>query len=313
MTLASKTYRNPVSLPEMLMESEAMGNSAPFELEVAKIVDGKLAFDKQSGFSRALEQGFFFVEIPAEIDTTAGDLFVSHFHEPKSGDALDKFRGYREVTVPGEHQGYFDREHDQWENFYLEKKNWSLLPLSVQELGGKMAHLGLTILRNVLQYIEIKKDEWPAVSGGLSAGLGHQMLGFNHFRANKNVRGCKFHRDSGWVTILRSTEPGLLALIDGKLGAVNPRPNHFIVNFGSSIEVLTEKLAQPVRANIHGVVRTEQRLRQKNRTSYTVFLDSALDGHIYRYEHGTPKIIQSVAEFARQEVARAYDDNSIEL
>lgn len=294
----------------MLMESEAVRNCAPFELEMAKIVDGKLTFDRQSGFSRALEQGFFFVEIPPEIDTTPGDLFVSHFHEPKSGDVLDEFRGYREVKVPGEYQGYFDRERDQWENFFIEKQNWNLLPLTVQDLGRKMAYLGITILRNVFQYINIEKDRWPAISGGLSEDFGHQLLAFNHFRANKSVRGCKFHRDSGWVTILRSTEPGLLALIDGKLGAVNPLPGYFIVNFGSSIEVLTERLIQPVRANIHGVVRTEQRLRQKNRTSYTIFLDSALDGNIYRYEHGKPRIIQSVKEFLDQEVLRSYDDNA---
>lgn len=306
----SETYRNPVRLPGMFTESEALGKCATFQLETSKIIGDQLVFDRPAGFGKALEQGFFLAEIPSDIDTTPGDLFSSHFHEPKCGDVLDEFRGYREVRVPGEYQGYFDREHDQWENFYLEKKNWSFIPVSVKALGEKMAALGITILRNVFQYIGINRDEWPTVSGGLSEGLGHQMLAFNHFRANKRVRGCKFHRDSGWVTILRSTEPGLLALISGKIGAINPLPHYFIVNFGSSMEILTERLACPVRANIHGVVSTERRLTQKNRTSYTMFLDSALEGNIYRYEHGVPRVVQSVAEFAIQEVTRTYDDDT---
>ena len=32
---------------------------------------------------------------------------------------------------PGAYQGYFDREHDQWENFYIEQANWALLPAGV--------------------------------------------------------------------------------------------------------------------------------------------------------------------------------------
>ena len=84
------------------------------------------------------------------------------------------------------------------------------------------------------------------------------MFGFNHFRTSKPIRGSKFHRDSGWVTVLRSTEPGLIAYIDGQLRSINPLPGHLIINFGSSMEVLSEHLSRKVHANVHGVARTER-------------------------------------------------------
>jgi len=136
------------------------------------------------------------------------------------------------------------------------------------------------------------------------------MLAFNHFRSTKDTRGSKFHRDSGWVTVLRSTEPGLLALIDGELRSVDPVPGYFIVNFGSSLEVLTERLPAPVRANVHGVAHTRRAPGTPDRTSYAIFLDSALGGTIHRWEDNTAHPVQSVAEFAEQEVNRTYDDTT---
>jgi isopenicillin N synthase-like dioxygenase len=171
-----------------------------------------------------------------------------------------------------------------------------------------MASIGVRVLRSVLNHLGIPRHDWSLLTSGLSDSLGHQMLAFNHFRADKLVRGSKFHRDSGWVTVLRSTEPGLLAYIDGELCAINPVPNHLIINFGSSIEVLTECMKPKVRANIHGVVQTE-RQGIDDRVSYAMFLDSNLDGGIYRYGPSGPIWLQSVSDFAIQEVGRTYDAN----
>lgn len=304
------TYRKSVVLPKMGDKSEATKKYPVIELERAHIVDDQLIFDSVEKFDHVLRQGFFLVKIPKNVDTTPGDIFAREFHQSKYGDdEMDSFRGYRNLEVPGDYQGYFDREHDQWENFYIEKSNWDLLPPSVVILGQQMTKIGIIILRSVLQYLNLPQQDWPIVSGGLSDNQGHQMLAFNHFRSEKNIRGCKFHRDSGWVTVLRSTEPGLLAFIDDRLWAINPVPEYFIVNFGSSIEVLTENLPKPVRANIHGVVRTHANPKKPNRTSYVTFLDSSLDGAIYQYRNGTPEAIQSVADFAIQEVTRTYDDS----
>lgn len=165
----------------------------------------------------------------------------------------------------------------------------------------------------MLQRLAIPRQLWAQLTGGLSEGGGHQLFAFNHFRSDKPTRGSKFHRDSGWVTVLRSIEPGLLAHIDGELHAVNPEPGYFIVNFGSSLEVLSEDMVQPVRANVHGVARTVRQAGQADRYSYVVFLDSDLSGDIYRWAADGMQKVQSVAEFAVQEVARTYDAHDQQL
>ncbi|MFD9904550.1 2OG-Fe(II) oxygenase family protein [Streptomyces sp. NPDC059063] len=304
----SETARAPVSLPAMPGEREALASYPPIALERSRLDGDELEFERPGGFDRALAQGFFLLRIPDGLDTEAGDRFAAHFHEDRVGDDLDRYRGFRAFPVPGAYQGYFDREHDQWENFYIERANWALLPKEVAALGHGMTGLGVAVLRAVLRHLDIPRDLWGEVSGGLTDDRGHQMLAFNHFRSEKETRGCKFHRDSGWVTVLRSVEPGLLGLIEGELGAINPEPGHFIVNFGSSLEVLTENLPRPVRANVHGVVSTERPAGRPDRTSYVTFLDSRLDGTVYRLEGGTARPVQSVADFAVQEVSRTYDD-----
>ena len=309
----SKTVRPPVHLPPMPGEREAAKTYLPIPMARSQIIGERLVFDETNGFTRALAQGFFLVRIPEGVDTTAGDLFAANFFKSCDGGELDCFKGYRNAVVPGEYQGYFDRENDQWENFYIELANWALLPSDVTLLGHQMTDIGIKILRNVLKFLDIPQCEWTKLTSGLSNKLGHQMLAFNHFRSDKPMRGSKFHRDSGWVTVLRSTEPGLLALVEGKLGAINPEPGYFIVNFGSSIEVLTEGFLTPVHANVHGVARTEREAGQAERISYVVFLDSNLAGTIYRYENGKPQALQSVAEFAVQEVSRTYDNNDRDL
>ncbi|KUL61214.1 hypothetical protein ADL28_16005 [Streptomyces violaceusniger] len=303
------TARAPVSLPPMPGEQQAQAAYPPVDLERSWFDGDELLFEREGGFDRALAKGFFLLRIPDGLDTGPGDRFAAHFHEDPASDDLDPYRGYRHADVPGTYQGYFDREHDQWENFYIERVNWSLLPPEVTELGHRMAGLGVAVLCAVLRHVQVPQDLWSEVSGGLSDNGGHQMLAFNHFRSQKETRGCKFHRDSGWVTVLRSFEPGLLALIDGELGAVNPEPGHFIVNFGSSLEVLTSALPRPVRANVHGVVSTERSAGRADRISYVTFLDSALDGTVYRLDHGTAHPVQSVADFAAQEVSRTYDND----
>ncbi|MEV7601233.1 2OG-Fe(II) oxygenase family protein [Kitasatospora sp. NPDC089797] len=304
------TARPPVGLPPMPGEREALAAHPPVELERSRLQGEDLVFDRAGGFDRALAQGFFLLRFPAGLDTEPGDRFAAHFHQDRAGDALDRYRGYRTVDVPGTYQGYFDREHDQWENFYIERANWALLPAEVATLGHRMADLGVAVLLAVLRHLDVPPRLWGEVTGGLSEHHGHRMLAFNHFRSNKATRGCKFHRDSGWVTVLRSVEPGLLALVEGELGAINPVPEHFIVNFGSSLEVLTAALPTPVRANIHGVVATERTAGRPDRTSYVTFLDSDLDGTIHRLENGTARPVQSVADFAAQEVDRTYDDDA---
>lgn len=311
------TFRKNVILPSMPSDIEGLNKLSKIEMPKGEIIDGNLIFKNQANdFTKALELGFFLVKIPSEIDLSPGDRFVKNFFKPKDGNTnLDQYRGYKEVDLGQPYQGYFDREFDQWENFYIESSNWQkyLTPPLVL-LGNQITDLGITILRNVLKYLQIPEQIWTKVTSGLSDKKGHHMLAFNHFRSNKAVRGTKFHRDSGWVTVLRSWEPGLVALINDKIYAIDPVDKYFIINFGSSIEVLTGALNTPARGNIHGVLRTIRKVTEEDRYSYVVFLDSNLSGKIYQLDTKmNPQFLQTVADFAVQEVSRTYDDDNFQL
>ena len=312
------TYRENVKLPSMPSEMGSLQNLPIIDLPSGEMIRSRLVFSSPSDFLSALKLGFFLVKIPDYIDLTPGDLFVNSFFKSKASSMSienNQYRGFKNVHLSESYQGYFDREFDQWENFYIEEANWEkYLPKELCLLGKQIAELGINILRSVLSYLQIPEYLWFQITSGLSEKKGHQMFAFNHFRSGKLVRGSKFHRDSGWVTVLRSFEPGLVALIDSILYAINPKPGHFIINFGSSIEVLTAKLDIPARANIHGVAQTVRTESQPDRVSYTMFLDSDLSGNIYQLDAiDKPRIIQTVAEFAVQEVNRTYDNDNSNL
>ncbi|CAB3769222.1 2OG-Fe(II) oxygenase family protein [Paraburkholderia humisilvae] len=307
--LSSPTLRRTITLPPMPDEHEASRLYPAWDMVRARFECDALRFDDAHDFDRALNDGFFLLKIPDGVALDASDRFVRHCFEPRVDGELARYTGYRDCIVPGDYQGYFDREHDQWENFYVERNNWPMLPDQVAQAGEAMAEIGIGILRATLGHLGISAAEWDTLTGGLTAKRGHQMLAFNHFRSGKRVRGSKFHRDSGWVTVLRSTTPGLLAYIDGGLRCINPEPGYFVINFGSALEVLTEHLPHPVRANIHGVAETIRCAARHDRLSYVVFLDSDLHGDLYQYHDGVPVKVQTVKEFATQEVSRTYDSD----
>jgi len=312
------TYRDNVSLPRMPLEDQDLNDIPSITLPLGEMRGQELVFCKSDGFLEALKLGFFLVKIPEEMDITPGDVFVNHFFKDKStkdGEALNAYKGFKHVKLAESYQGYFDREFDQWENFYIEEANWQkYLPKKLCNLGKELTTLGINILKSVLIYLNIPRSLWVEITSGLSEKKGHHMLAFNHFRSDKDVRGSKFHRDSGWVTVLRSFEPGLVALIGSTLYAIHPKPGYFIINFGSTIEVLTAKLMTPARANIHGVAQTVRDGSKPDRVSYTVFLDSNLAGNIYQLDADfTPRILQTVTEFAAQEVNRTYDNDNTNL
>lgn len=303
--IGGSTLRPVERLPALPNERRALEDCDPVSMSLAWLDGEVLVFSEDDQWDKAFRDGFFLLRTPQEIDLSPGDNFVKEFYSPKDHGRVD----YRHVNFDERYQGYFDRPFDQWENFYVERANWGAIPKSVSDLGHELAELGIIVLKNVLRRLDIQECHWDRITGGLTAGGGHRMLAFNHFRSQKAARGCKMHRDSGWVTVLRSYEPGLLAFIDGELRAINPRDGHLIINFGSSIEVLTSALETIVRANVHGVAQTVGREPGADRHSFTMFLDSSLDGTIYQMNGQAPQAIQSVLAFAEQEVARTYDSD----
>lgn len=239
---------------------------------------GALRFTHADGFEQAARTGFFFIAQPeVPIDLTAGDHFARHFHRAPyvTGD-LD----YRLLTddVVGRFQGYYVRDEDQTEQFFLESKNWSrYYPLALANQAQAMRDLSLAILRATLTNLPIPSALVHQATGGALTDAGTNTLTFNHFRPEIGRRGLNIHKDSGWVTLLRSLRPGLEVLVDDEWRPITPIEGTFIVNFGCAMEILTQNFHIPVVAASHRVVEQRPSNHLEDRFSYALFVDSSLD------------------------------------
>ena len=266
-----------------------------YNLQTSQIIDGKLSFDnEQNGFYQALKDGFFFLKMPNIIDITAGDTFASNFYKDKNGQNLDDYRGFKIYTPDklAEHEGYYCRDVDQTEQFFLEKRFWNdIYPVELVNLAEQLKDLSILILKDILSELNIPPDLWEKATGGCINKNGMYHLTFNHFRTEKQARGLNIHKDSGWITILRSLEPGLEAYINNQWIPITPKPGYFIINFGCAFEILTKNMQQTVNAITHRVVQQIKSSNKKDRFSYALFADSSLNEEVSKglYEYNYKK------------------------
>jgi isopenicillin N synthase-like dioxygenase len=288
----------------------------------AELRDGSLVFEQEDGLAKALRDGFFFVEQPSGLTVEAGDRFAESFYLPPDPGSQNPYRGYTGLTAEkiAPRQGYFRRDADQTEQFFLESRHWEAVfppELAVQAVG--MRDFALEILRGVFGNLDLPKRLWDKAAGGAFSLAGTYHLTFNHFRPEIEARGLNIHKDSGWVTVLRSLEPGLEVQRDGAWAAINPQAGRFIVNFGCAMEILTRNTATPVSAVAHRV-RRQFRLKDASpdRYSYALFVDSSLDEKVcpglYRYESGQGLVLESdFATFLDSIVHETYQPDGIGL
>lgn len=121
--------------------------------------DGTLVFDQENGIERALKDGFFYVQQPPDMEMTAGDHFARSFYLPTTpGGDDDPYHGFALWTAEqlGPHQGYFRRQADQTEQFFLESTWWdTVYPKELAQQAANMRDFALAILRGVLNYLDL--------------------------------------------------------------------------------------------------------------------------------------------------------------
>ncbi|MDT0267463.1 2OG-Fe(II) oxygenase family protein [Streptomyces sp. DSM 44915] len=267
--------------------------------QLAELHDGELRFTVEDGLRHALRDGFFYVRQPAGTDLSAGDRFARSFYLPAEdptgpGAPRDPYRGFHRWTAEqlGRHQGYFCRDADQTEQFFLKSTWWDqVYPAALARQAERMRDFALAIQRAVLARLDLPRELWDQATGHSLTPHGTHTLTFNHFRPEVAARGLNIHKDSGWVTVLRSTERGLEVDRDGAWHPIDPIPGTFIVNFGCAMEILTRRTATPVAAVAHRVVRQPPSGGAKpDRFSYALFVDSSLDESVcpglFAYEAG---------------------------
>lgn len=302
-----------------------MRQSSGWNWQKACLDANGLTFEHKEGLDQALRDGFFFVRTDSEMDLNAGDAFAQNFYLPRTSDQHSgqyPYRGFHHwlESQLGKHQGYFLRDEDQTEQFFLESASWSsVFPPELTQQAKTMRTLALEVLRAVLVHLEIPEELWDKATGGNISGRGTYTLTFNHFRPEKEKRGLNVHKDSGWVTILRSIEPGLEARQGDSWHPVDPIEGMFIVNFGCAMEILTRRTRRPVAAVPHRVV--QQPVKEEaapDRFSYALFVDSSLDENVspglFAYDDETGLQFESrFDEFLDTILANTYDRDGVGL
>ncbi|MFK0271634.1 2OG-Fe(II) oxygenase family protein [Pseudomonas asiatica] len=249
-------------------------------LQKAALEDGKLIFTSSNACLAALHDGIFLLRIPPDFSPDACDLFANNFY--KQAPIASSFRELKGDTFSDPLLGFHERIN-QIEQFLLERRFWgSHYPTDIQSAGEKLTRYSGQLLNSILTLTDIEPQQWSLATGGASETQGSYHLTFNHYRPYAPGIGLASHKDDGFLTILRTTEPGLEINRNDRWEALPPDPCYFVVNFGLSMEILTRNSSTPIRAIMHRV-----RHQNHDRCSFAHFTSShctpGSDAGIYRF------------------------------
>lgn len=266
------------------------------ELARASVRGSELVFESSGGFAEALRDGCFALAIPPDLDLTPGLTLAREFYRTVcDGDpSTGAYRGFRDRA-----DVYFDREHFQTEHVLIDGPGrLRQFPAALVAMCDRMNDLGVLVLRQVLVAVGVPRGLWSQVTGGAIDNAGTHWYASSHYRPERDQLGCAPHRDTGFVTILYIDQEGLEASIDGEWVSVDPVPGHFIVNFGGSLEILTDATHTPVRAILHRVRQTVRVPGLEDRFSFAAFVNPPATGMLYRCDaNGGAAPYQSVEDF----------------
>lgn len=269
-------------------------NCPEAHLYCASLVKGKLVFEKEGSLRSAIQQGVFLLKVPEGFDFEPGIKLCREFYLPET-DQTD-YRGYR-----AQPDIYFDREHFQTEHILVDRLRWAArLPAAVVHMALIMDALGQVIFQAALREMGVAEHLWQQLSGGAVTGQGAHWFAASHYRPELRLPGCAEHRDTGFVTLLYTRQPGLEAFVEGRWQSIAPRSGCFIVNFGACLETLSGRLPLPARAIEHRVRKGPALPKGEDRFSFATFINPPASGELYELQpHGELLRIMSVEAFLR--------------
>lgn len=269
-------------------------NCPDAHLYCASLVKGKLVFEKEGSLRSAIQQGVFLLKVPEGFDFEPGIKLCREFYLPET-DQTD-YRGYR-----AQPDIYFDREHFQTEHILVDRLRWAArLPAAVVHMALIMDALGQVIFQAALREMGVAEHLWQQLSGGAVTGQGAHWFAASHYRPELRLPGCAEHRDTGFVTLLYTRQPGLEAFVEGRWQSIAPRSGCFIVNFGACLETLSGRLPLPARAIEHRVRKGPALPKGEDRFSFATFINPPASGELYELQpHGELLRIMSVEAFLR--------------
>lgn len=220
--------------------------------------------------SEVFKAGIFYLEIPHECKEHLEDALEFSYGFPKD----EKIKAYTD----GKFGGYHNREHNQIESFYVERKDWdTILPGSIRQLADKMTYLSDLVLKAALASSGLHEELWSEATGLLTEGGGQYHFSFNHYRFEKKMAGIKPHQDFGFVSILFVEKAGLEAFYKGQWEEVPPIKDRFVVIFGRAFEILVNDTSK-LSGSLHRV-----RQLSEERVSFGVSCDNDPNHAVKRY------------------------------
>jgi hypothetical protein len=272
----------------------------------AEIRDGSLHFETPDGWQDARTRGVFYLKAPSDVDYSAGVRFCESYHLERTGHADDPYRGFRAARLDGSVLGYSSAGNDQVERVQLELRLWERhLPAELPPILHGLNRLARTAVHGFFARCGVEPAHVAQVTGGMDTDEALQYCIFNNY-ASRTVAADGFtpHKDSGFITIMYSTEPGLEALEDGRWVPVDPIPGYLTAINGHSLEVLTARMPRPAAASYHRVRPMAPRPGREDRTSFGVYIGPRFEQDLYQYdESGNLTRFQSFMSFQRQKAA----------
>ncbi len=274
---------------------------------LARLVDKRVRFADPDGFARACRHGAFHLEYEQGRDFSAGVRFARSFHRDPPKGAEDPYCGFRGASIESSNLGYSTLGRDQVELFQLEADLWKrYLPEALAELLWHMMDVARIVTEDTMSRLDISPEDMDTITGGMSANRALQYCLFNHYRsAVRQDKGFTAHKDSGFITVLYTVEPGMESWEEDRWIPLDPIAGHLTVVFGHSLEILTENLDMPIHASYHHVRPTPRaRPEELDRISFGTYVGPRWDQDLYQYaENGTLQPHMSFLEFQKAKAA----------
>lgn len=237
----------------------------------------KKDFNFKTKFGEALKDGFFYIEIPESSKQLIPKVI-------SFSEALRDNQTLKAVQL-GPQLGYQVRQGTQAIAFCAKSNQWQeVYPFEVVQVASMMNELANKILHSALEQLDIPRELWGMLTGGLSEGKGTNVFSLNHYReekitspAEKKKIGLIPHKDMGWITVLFINKTGLEAHIEGnKWDKVEPKEGYFVVNFGRAFEILLNSTSK-LKASLHRV-----RHVADERISFGIFINHTEGTSVYQ-------------------------------
>ena len=256
-------------------------------MQRSRIISGELLFEKEGGFLKAIEDGYFRIEVPEDLDLNVIDAFNRCF--------------YQQSDITGNEDIYFDRDGFQTEHILVSNDQWpAVLPPAVTQNILKMESMARAILKNALAFVGIPIGLWDTVTGDIFAESHLSWFAASHYRKERDFLGCPAHKDTGFITLLHTQEEGLEYRDKGVWRPIPVTPGALVVHFGQSFEVLTANLDRPVHAILHRVRQTDP-MCEPEKHSFAVFLNSFSEKSLYRMTTQTTyDVYKNVGDYLKE-------------